>query len=578
MSDAGCRQCLSDQDCPAPLFCNPVEGQCIQCDATHLCPAGQVCDPNSSENYNGNNCIPDCRLDAGICMAQQSYCDFDSGVCFSGCHESSDCPASTQLCFGPPEVTVGDCVQCTAAFGCSTGMLCQGYEFSGFGDCLFDCRLDAGACRPGICNLTGASNQQFACWPGACLTSADCAASPEPLCGLAPDGGQRAGIGSCEQCLSDTDCAPLGLGQPICQTGLGCSDLCENVDGGLLSCGSQPCLYFDGGGIRTGDLCGCLTDADCAGQPNTPQCIPAYDGGIDAGAGMFGLCGCAVGGCAAGSVCETREDVLKIAVGQYVSYNLPVGACIPACTSGSPDCAQDPYEPQCNPATGYCVGCTAASQCPETMPACVPWNDVPGGAYCGCGGPSDCADGLACALPGVPLNATCIPPCAVTSDGYDSCLYDSYDYYQPRCNTETGVCQQCLTNADCVGRNQTIGLANYPLGLCTDGGSCIACYTNADCPASAPGCVGNLCGTCVTSADCPSSAAECISAILLSGRTNLCVPPCTVDGGECAGSSPNSVLRPDPGLLHPVRSEHRLPESERNLHERLLRVHAPLTD
>lgn len=168
-------QCLTDQDCPAPLVCKSTN-LCVECDAAHpACPPGTFCNLMDNPEFGGETCIPDCRLDAGVCTPDPAYtfgrsCDFDSGYCTQGCFTDSDCPPDAPVCDGPAQGGGGLCSGCNEFLGlpdagCPAGEVCAGnYSFT---TCVFDCSLDAGPCRPGLC----AEDQ---CVPNACDTNADC--------------------------------------------------------------------------------------------------------------------------------------------------------------------------------------------------------------------------------------------------------------------------------------------------------------------------------------------------------------------------------------------------------------------
>lgn len=516
-----CLQCRGDQDCANPLVCDVTGGgNCVACDQAHmLCPAGTLCDPTQ------DLCVLDCRKDAGACIDPSSpqsggYCEYDSGICqLDACLSSRDCPRSNPFCVysagfgGPPTGSCSPCDQDAGSaplFGCPPGEICN----SGFGSntCAFDCRSDAGACHPGICDFDGG----FTCLPGACATSADCANSPTPVCDT--QGGQ------CVQCTNSLLCEALGEGTPVCSGGT-CTAACDDGGGGALSCGHEVCLYvgangvLDGGQTASALTCVCGSDADCQGQSMAPTCVAGTDAGLDPDAGLYGSCGCTAGSCGAGSVCENRFDVLALVT---PSPAFGVNLCISNCSSGTPDCAKDASgNTTCNPATGYCVGCLDNVGCnvDAGTPGCIL---VPadaglfpqtGGGFCGCNSSAECDDGLTCQSPGAPFSS-CVAACIYSSGGYDSCLAGSAGFSPASlCNTETGLCQECFSNRDCTGEYTTVGSMNVLQPFCSDAGSCYSCQSTADCPPATPRCV-------------PTSDGFTTA--------NQCVPSCTVDGGECA--------------------------------------------
>ncbi len=502
LTDAGfCVECLGDPDCPAGLYCETDPSAvgtntCRACASGHpACGAGLLCDLGLTDT-----CVPDCT--ALDCQTSAGgYCnknpDGGTGVgCVLGCRTSADCPATAPVC----DSATGTCGDgCTVGGpgtgGCPAGTLCTSGTF-GQPVCGFDCRTDAGACRPGYCDAD-AGQGSIACASG-CTGDVDCAGSLTPRCVT----------GACAQCATDSDCAALGIGLPICLGG-SCGNDCTSDPLGCALC-------IDGG---TGYTCGCYQNSDCASQAATPDCLPLDpDAGLNADAGRFGTCGCTPTGCGPGKVCEDRYGVLSA-----LTANPPTSQCVSSCVGGGLPCPRTLSEPVCNAATGYCVTCTSNADCSADagVPVCLPVDAGPyGEGQCGCT-PTACSDNRLCD----PSSLSCQPACSYLASGYDSCLYGAYPQSQ-LCNSETGTCQQCFIAADCAGQTGLSPLnISYPLRFCSDAGSCVGCNTAADCPANAPGCSLGVCGACATALDCKAGMTCAFGA---------CATACTGDAGQCA--------------------------------------------
>jgi len=500
-----CVQCTSDTDCPAPLVCetglaNDTRGLCGQCSqAEQICPAGEFCNIV-------DQCRPDCTTGSPCLTPLGGYCAEPLG-CELGCRSNADCPSENPDC-DPATGLCGPCVEGPAgsAGGCPTGQIC-GYRYQyvpGFLSpevpaCVADCRVNPGSCRPGTCDDDAGTCQAI------CMTDADCAGTPTPHCG-----GRQ-----CYQCSTDGECDALGVGTPVCASGT-CINFCYGDPGG---CGAEQCVSLNTGSALV-EQCVCAADADCAGQAFAPSCIPIYlDAGLDADAGLYGSCGCVLGGCGAGLVCQPLP--------YFLFSGVQATRCIPSCATldGGGGCGSSLV---CDVGTGYCVPCTEDSQCNADAgkPTCVLTSGSSpfGGGVCGCT-PSACQSGQVCDLSVDP--GTCHPPCVYSADGFDSCLDDA-QRSSALCNSETGLCQQCFEAADCVGQSSPGGI---PLAFCSDAGRCIACNTYRDCPADLPGCSDGVCGACASVFDCVPGFG--------CGPWGTCLVECT-DGQFCApdGGSP----------------------------------------
>ncbi len=120
----------------------------------------------------------------------------------------------------------------------------------------------------------------------------------------------------------------------------------------------------------------------------------------------------------------------------------------------------------------------------------------------------------------------------------------------PKCNTSTGICQECLASPDC------------PTGQTCVGGQCqLTCITNNDCTAPNE-CIDGICqlppAMCINDGDCSGATPKCDIG------TNTCVE-CLTDGdcsgiqvcsnnvcGGCVLPSPPTSILTFPGYSTPV--------------------------
>lgn len=158
-------------------------------------------------------------------------------------------------------------------------------------------------------------------------------------------------------------------------------------------------------------------------------------------------------------------------------------------------------------------GCSCPA-CPAAQPLCLctAFGPPGGNGVCGtCQSDSQCPSGRFCetnvhssAMFGTCVSCTAGKGCAATQvcvPGFDTCVADCRQNSGAtctadinHCDTDSGLCVRCLSNADCGGL------------VCRDG-QCQACATNADCvpDSGTPICGGeSLCVQCLVNADCPS--------------------------------------------------------------------------
>jgi hypothetical protein len=120
----------------------------------------------------------------------------------------------------------------------------------------------------------------------------------------------------------------------------------------------------------------------------------------------------------------------------------------------------------CDTTLMVCVGCLSSSMCTPTAPLCDP-----GSRTCrkGCLTGGDCTG-----TQGTPL-----------------------------CNTDAGVCAQCLNDANCPD-------AQAP-HCNTSTGRCVGCLSDANCSGLTPHCNGTRCVECLTSAQCQRPGDLCLA-------------------------------------------------------------------
>jgi Cys-rich repeat protein len=163
--------CDVDTDCEIGLVCDDVDHSCVECasDSHCLSPDSPVCDATSC------TCV-ECALNDD-CESDQ-VCDPLSNTCVQ-CVEGSDCFDAAPFC----DSTNRTCVACVSDENCGEDV----------------CNPATGTCVE-------------------CVNNTDCPAE-QPNC---------AGDNTCQQCLSDANCAG---DTPICDIAVGvCVECMEDVD------------------------------------------------------------------------------------------------------------------------------------------------------------------------------------------------------------------------------------------------------------------------------------------------------------------------------------------------------------
>ncbi len=595
-----CVECIGNADCLTGQVCeqrqNKFTNRCVQCSETEDCPTGETCNaPNLDIFWTGTDmCQADCRNNPGMCAP--GACETDAGVCYNDtlvivfqitpvfcgkvltnaawCLTDSDCQVDggaggcifTMDAFpwtSFPANPFGYCVECKVDGGpnqcAGPNAYCNlrqcyadnyGLPQDGVaGTCTYDCFLDAGVCPintycadAGLVSFDGGTDSAVpagACAAG-CLDLSNCGGTV-PICSNS----------ACVQCAVDTDCPDWA---PGCLNNL-CNGCAQNSD-----CpATEQCM--------PSGRCGCFADTDC------PLDLPTCVGG-DLSSSTFGVCACTASTvCGTASVCETR---FPYAIVDANDLNEAGGACIKACATNA-DCTTNfPGSSNllCDTTTGYCVGCMADSDCtasadptkPYVTPSCLLYPDggdptvspplVTGGGQCGCNDTSQCNGGFACQSPG--YTGTCVAPC-LFANGIDSCApraqpgtcNNAYPT-PPFCNTNTGLCQECLDDYDC-----TTGACYLPV---CNGGHCIACLTGDDCQEYAQpfpnyACGSNVCSAmCSDVSQCPTDGGYgCLEGPL--GTANACLITCVLGddagmgtvsdaGNPCPAQSPLCVPNP----------------------------------
>jgi hypothetical protein len=397
--------------------------------------------------------------DGGCGCPQHQFCDpLDAGNCLVCLHDS-DCGQTSPICDeDSTSIYYGLCVACTPLESfCSSGMVCDRNPTTlAFETCVADCRLsDAGAPCPSDPNLGDWQHCDLGsgvCLPG-CVQQSDCPPQ-DPFC---------TSTGRCEVCRNGGDCP---YSNPGCQFGAcgGCSNASQCRPG-------QAC---------SGGSCLCASAGQCGGD--APVCELASE------TAKLGWCGCSSSSdCASqGEVCESR----------YVSNASAAGACVPSCADAGTDCLLRvfPFN-YCDVSTGLCATCTSDGQC--VGDAGLNGIHCLDAGYCGCFSLADCPNGTACD----PLFSECAPSCI---NFPTQCILGSV------CDSRTGLCVQCLRDADCVDLAPSTAYCDNDVDA---GTSCVECLDPSQCPMALPGCSSSTfsCGTCERDADCPSTRPNCMN-------------------------------------------------------------------
>ncbi|HQP36255.1 MAG TPA: hypothetical protein PLI95_13795 [Polyangiaceae bacterium] len=587
-SDDG--QMVSEADCPASAkFCAVSGGvaSCIECTKTADCvvstsecqmaacgtdgicgtvlvakdtPCGAVgaggkCDGAGACRYCSAGEVRCSSLTPETCDAEGQWiagaaCGGNEPLCLGGacvqCVSAGDCPASSNECVQPACDAVNACGYTPKATGtgCANGL----GKCDGAGQC--------NVCTPGtaVCNgnvpLVCGANGQYA---------------PQPACGGATPNCDAA-TGTCVQCTTATQCA-LGnecltasctantcgyLPKPsgTACTGGTCSPLgtCQACTPGAVKCVGESVQTCNSSGqydpvvacVAPKPYCDDATtscvECETAGQcpAATNECLVATCTGSACGfapkpadtncAGGTGKCNgagqCNV--CTPGTrICNGNVPLLCESNGQYA----PQAACSGATAN-------------CDPATGTCVQCTVASQCPASCNPCLD-------AVCNSNTCGFAPKQLGAACPGGTCSGSgvcwaCTPSTEVCSgNGVLTCnVNGQYDPIancvapKPYCEPGSVECVECMTAGQCTTPVNPCLQATCAGNVCgignkADGTSCAVASDTGTCSA------GN-CRVCTTGAKrCKTGVTNVAQTCDANGQWG--------DSATCSGATPVCV-------------------------------------
>ncbi len=220
-------------------------------------------------------------------------------------------------------------------------------------------------------------------------------------------------LGACVECEKDANCKGN-------ENGSHCSP--ENT---CVACASDTQCKGNAGGERCSStyVCSCAQDKDCKqpglGLCRDEGCVCSDDTGCPDGASTceLGVCISTAVACAKDAECLTGKSIC-------LAGGTPAASC--GCKDDSECGTTDEEPPHCAKGTGACVTCVDDAQCGKGGKCLSPGTPE---ASCGC-----------------IKNADCAAP-------------------TPICNTETGLCQECLEGKDCTP--QGLGSRCTPEGLCS---------------------------------------------------------------------------------------------------------------
>lgn len=336
-----------------------------------------------------------------------------------------------------------------------------------------------------------------------------------------PHGGGSTGTGS----SSDTGGSGDGATTATDDTGgpATCTDDAACDDGSVCSddrCVAGACVHEP----NAAPGCTCAAVDDCTQLPASDECRTrqCIDGACvlelaDLGTALpssqqqDGDCQRAVCDGLGGHVSETDDDDVPIDGLECTADR---------CTAGTPsNPPEDPTAP-CSAGTcdgaGACTGCTAASECGDTVGVCEALA---------------CDDGV----------------CTVAHLPSDTVLPDQTagDCVELRCDGRGGVIAIAVddpptddgsgcSTVSCVDGRAVVSLAAADVpcddGVCDGGGSCVACNTAAQCPPAAAACTTATCTDHVCGFDFADAGVPCDDGLF-----------CTLDdacdgGGACVGT------------------------------------------
>lgn len=369
-----------------------------------------------------------------------------------------------------------------------------------------------------------------------CTTNAQCAA-PTPVCEAPP--------GVCVQCLTNADCRGT---TPVCDTtSHTCGPCTSNAD-----CGGATPYCAPAGDPLAGACVACVTDAECDGSPNTPTpiCDKAAGASTDTCVACATNAQCTAAGLEPVCVTSGAHDGQCAQCGTNAACSAATPVCVnTGATNQCEQCATDANctgtTPICNTTTYTCGPCTSDSQCAASTPACQTSGTLQGECtQCSatnttqCTGPNPVCDTSTGSCVACNTNADCgmtTPLCVG-----NVCVGCTSDYTPtnpppgscatpalPACQTSgtlAGECTQCSSTNDSV----CTGLPTQP--VCVPAKGECGCTQNSDCGAQ----TGTLCDT------ASPPAGQCVPGCVEDGGASNCPPGETCVGGTCTTALPDA--------------------------------------
>jgi hypothetical protein len=404
-----CEDNTCSRDNPLEPYCQPLTGDCVECLADSTCqnPSFPLCYKNSCQQ----------------CLAGAS-----SGP--GSCEDNAGRPVCAEQ-----GLNRGSCVECESNLQCSEPNRVCNQESNSCVQCVVD---------TDCYNLIG----QPSCDP-----------QLDPRCSLKCNG-----VGVCEQCGSDQDCAscpPYQVCAPLFQeeeapaTTARRRLLSHNAIS-RLSCRQCADANLDCSGTRNlcnfGECVQCIDAGDCpAVAPfcDSGSCSPCPDGTTS----------CQLR--SPESLCSEDTDCDSTLVPYCSGFD---GVSCVECTQDSDCLAPNPY---CS-SKQRCEACRSDDDCGTPRPFC---NE---GKCTACNSDSDCTNPL--------------PVCSIEAGECVQCtaFSSSCPAAQPACELDGFTCVECTEDADCSGTlNPICNLEEF---------TCVPlCLQDEDCPASAPICDNGRC-------------------------------------------------------------------------------------
>lgn len=551
--------CSADADCASDHRCE--SGACVPrlpngsvCDAGRVCLSGACVDGRCCNEACDGGCQA-CSVAAGssadgVCaIVAGSGADSGSGSCAPYVCDGSapDCPTSCVLdedCAGDHWCSAGACVPTK-----DLGESCERERQCGSGNCVDEvccdsacdgaceaCSLSSGATEDGSCIVTALAPGRPSCAPFVCTEDeADCPEScssdlhcnaatycsngscvPRFPAGATCDAGNTCLSGSCV----DGVCCDAACDGPCetCSAALGA--VADGVCSPVAGAGAPSCAPYVCGGVGSGCLDACTSQADCA---------PGWFCGSDGRCGSSGSLGdacesdaqCESGHCADGVCCDGP------CTEQCAACNLPgsVGVC--RATAGPPVGDREPCASDDTTCGGLCDGIDPfACAYPDAQTTC-------GDAVCDdgdvlfpsfCDGAGACGDRarVACG-PFACDDGACAEPCASNADCADDHVCRDGD-----CLALTRSGEACTSGDECSS-----GVCAG--GFCCDGpcvGGCKGCGVEGregECLPMAGDAGDSTCGPYRCDGSRPDCPTSCVSS-----------EDCS-DGNHCVGDESGSV-------------------------------------